>query len=165
MGHLACIVAATPRGIIGRKGTMPWRLPSDLKRFKDLTMGKPVIMGRTTFDSLPNKPLKGRANIVLTRSGGEAIKTRGGLVAHSPEQALALAGSAPEVFVIGGAEIYRLFLPRSQYLYLTTVHSAVRGDARFDFVADEWEEMCGLTRDKHDRRDSCETSFRVLRHK
>ena len=130
-------LARADNGVIGRDGGLPWRLPADLRRFKAQTMGKPMIMGRRTFDSFP-APLPGRRHIVLTRDTG--WQAEGAEVAHTPEQALALAGEG-EVAVIGGAEIFALFLDRADRIELTEVHADVPGDASvpsFDSLA--WRE-------------------------
>jgi dihydrofolate reductase len=132
--RIAFVVAAAENGIIGRNGQLPWRLPSDLKRFRKLTLGKPMIMGRKTYESI-GKPLDGRDNIVVTRQTG--FSPPGVRVVSSVEQAFALgrelaAGrGVDEVMVIGGAEVYRMALPRAERLYLTLVHAEPEGDARF----------------------------------
>lgn len=139
------VVAAAENGIIGRDGQMPWRLSSDLKYFRRVTMGKPVIMGRKTFQSI-GKPLDGRDNIVLTRDAGFAAP-EGVHVVTSPEAALALARrmaearGAGEIAVIGGAEVYRLMRPHAERLYLTRVHAAPDGDATFAIDLADWVEV------------------------
>ena len=128
-------------GAIGRDGGLPWHISSELKRFKAITMGKPIIMGRKTWDSLPKKPLPGRTNIVITRSAGFAAP--GALVARDAGSALALASrpQPPEIMVIGGGEIYRLFWPEARRIYLTEVDMAVDGDTYFPAaVPPEWNE-------------------------
>jgi dihydrofolate reductase len=124
---ISLIYAQSRNGVIGRDGGLPWHISSDLKRFKELTMGKPVIMGRKTWDSLPRRPLVGRVNIVVTRQRDFA--DTGAVVANSLDQALRAAGDTPEICVIGGAEIYRLFLPLAQRIYLTVVDLEVAGNA------------------------------------
>jgi dihydrofolate reductase len=118
------ILARADNGVIGRDGGLPWRLPADLKRFKALTMGKPMIMGRKTFDSFP-APLPGRRHIVLTRDAG--WRAAGAEPAASIDEALALAGPG-EVMVIGGAEVFALALPRADRIELTEVHLDAEGD-------------------------------------
>lgn len=118
-------LARADNGVIGVDGRLPWHLPADLKRFKAATMGCPMIMGRKTFESFP-APLPGRRHIVLTRDRGWSA--RGAEVAHSPDAALALAGEG-EVAVIGGAEVFALFLDRADRIELTEVHAAPVGDA------------------------------------
>lgn len=118
------ILARADNGVIGRDGQLPWRLPADLKRFKALTMGRPMVMGRKTFNSFP-APLPRRRHIVLTRDAGWSAP--GAEVATSPDAALALAG--PDAAVIGGAEIYALLLDRAERIELTEVHASPDGDA------------------------------------
>ena len=121
--EIVFVIARAENGVIGRDGGLPWRLPEDLKRFKALTMGAPMIMGRKTFESLP-KLLPGRRHIVLTRGDWQA---EGAELAHTVEEALALVGG-PRASVIGGAEIYRLFLPVADRIELTEVHGRPEGD-------------------------------------
>lgn len=130
-------LARADNGVIGQDGQLPWRLPADLKRFKAQTMGRPMVMGRKTFESFP-APLPGRRHIVLTRDTGWGAE--GAEVAHTPDEALALAGA--DVAVIGGAEIFALFLPRADRIELTEVHLDAEGDAHvpaFDPLA--WREV------------------------
>ena len=122
---ITLVLARGENGVIGRDGTLPWHLPADLKRFKALTMGKPMIMGRKTFESFP-APLPGRRHIVLTRDA--AWSAPRAEVAHSVEAALALAGDG-EVAVIGGAEVFALFEPLAKRVELTEVHASPEGDA------------------------------------
>lgn len=134
---LSFILAIAENGVIGQDGRLPWRLSADLKRFKQRTMGHCLIMGRRTFDSL-GKPLPGRTSIVLTRHPERPLPA-GVHVARSVDEALAIAAKDSEPFVIGGAEIYRLFLPLAQRLYLTRVVAAVDGDTRFELPPlDHW---------------------------
>ncbi len=119
------MVARADNGVIGRDGALPWHLPDDLRRFKSLTAGRPMAMGRRTFESLPG-PLPGRRHIVLTRDAGWSAP--GAEVARDVDGALALARGAAELAVIGGAEIYRLFLPLAHRIELTEVHRAPDGD-------------------------------------
>lgn len=129
-------LARADNGVIGRDGRLPWHLPADLKRFKAQTMGRPMIMGRKTFDSFP-APLPGRRHIVLTRDTG--WQAEGAEVAHGVEQALALAGG--DAAVIGGAEIFALFLDRATHIELTEVHLDAEGDARMPpFDPARWRE-------------------------
>ncbi|MBO9622146.1 MAG: dihydrofolate reductase [Sphingomonas sp.] len=130
-------LARADNGVIGREGRLPWHLPADLKRFKAQTMGKPMVMGRKTFESFP-APLPGRRHIVLTRD--RDWQAPGAEVAHTPDEALALAG-AEEVAVIGGAEIFALFLDRADRIELTEVHADVEGDAVVPDFGAEWREV------------------------
>lgn len=125
MREIVLVLARADNGVIGRDGDLPWRLPADLKHFKALTLGHPMIMGRKTFDSLPGL-LPGRRHIVLTRD--RAWSGQGAEVAHDVDAALALA-DAPTVMIIGGAEIYRLFMDRADRIELTQVHVEAQGDA------------------------------------
>ncbi|RST30594.1 dihydrofolate reductase [Sphingomonas ginkgonis] len=118
------IVARAANGVIGRDGQLPWHLPADLRRFKALTMNTAMVMGRRTFESLPGL-LPGRRHLVLTRDGG--WNAPGAEVVHSPEEALRAAGDEP-VSIIGGAEIFRLFLPLAGRIELTEVQAEVDGD-------------------------------------
>ena len=133
---VTAIIARAANGTIGRDGALPWRIPADLRRFKALTMGKPMIMGRKTFDSL-GAPLPGRRHIVLTRQSGWTAQ--GAEVAHSAEEALELAGPG-EVAVIGGAEVCRLLLPATTRVELTEVHADVSGDTFLDPFGADWRE-------------------------
>lgn len=135
---ISLIWAQDENGIIGREGKLPWQLPADMAWFREHTMGKPVLMGRKTHESI-GKPLPGRTNIVLT---GQDINIEDCLVVHSPEEAIEAAGDAGEMMVIGGAEIYALFLPRAERLYITEIRHAFDGDTSFpDFNRDEWREI------------------------
>lgn len=125
---VSLIVAVADNGVIGRDNALPWHLPEDLKRFKSITLGKPIVMGRKTFESI-GKPLPGRQNIVLTRDTN--YHREGVTVVHSLDAALAAAGSAEEIMVIGGADLFRLFLPRARRVHLTRVHGNVEGDVRW----------------------------------
>ena len=135
---LTAIVAAGENGVIGREGQLPWRLPGDLAHFKTRTMGRPVIMGRKTFESI-GKPLPGRVNVVLSRQPD--FSAAGVLVAHSLDEALRLpeVASADEVMIIGGQAIFEQALPRCDELELTRVHASPEGDAFFHFDESEWE--------------------------
>lgn len=128
---VSIIVAVAENGVIGRNGGLPWRLPEDLKWFKARTMGKPMIMGRKTWESFPKRPLPGRTNIIVTRDA--AYPAPGGVVATSFDEALELARAeaTDEIMVIGGAELYALALPWAQRIYLTEVAVRTEGDAFF----------------------------------
>lgn len=139
---LSLVWAMAQNRVIGRNNNLPWYLPEDLKYFKRITMGKPIIMGRKTFDSI-GKPLPGRANIVITRNPDFAIE--GVKVVNSLDAAITLCKSIGEIdgvdeaMVIGGAQIYKLALPSADRLYLTEVHSEVEGDAYFpEFDRSAW---------------------------
>ncbi|MFN3470319.1 MAG: dihydrofolate reductase [Novosphingobium sp.] len=134
---LFLIYARATNGVIGKDNGLPWRLPADLRRFKALTIGKPMIMGRKTFESLPGL-LPGRRHIVLTRDAGWSAE--GAQVAASAEQALMLAGEG-EVAVVGGAEIYRLFMPLAERVELTEIHATFDGDTTMEPLGPEWKEV------------------------
>ncbi|MGI4732309.1 MAG: dihydrofolate reductase [Janthinobacterium lividum] len=120
---IVLVLARAANGVIGRDGGLPWHLPADLRRFKTLTLGRPMVMGRRTFESFP-APLPGRRHIVLTRDPAWAAP--GAEVVHSADDALRIAGG--DVSVIGGAAIFALFLPRADRIELTEVHAAPAGD-------------------------------------
>jgi dihydrofolate reductase len=143
---ITLILALAQNGVIGRDGKIPWHLPADLKRFKALTMGKPMIMGRKTFESFP-RPLPGRRHIVLTRDNGWLAD--GAEVAHSVEQALELAGG--DVSVIGGAEIYDLFLDRADRAEATVIWQDYEGDTFYHLDQADWED--DAIREFHEAED------------
>ena len=147
---LALILAMSNNRAIGRNNALPWHLPEDMKYFKRVTMGKPIIMGRKTWESI-GRPLPGRTNIVITRDRN--FHADGVKIVHTLDEAIALAekisviDGAEEVVVIGGAEIYALSLPKADRLYMTQVHAEVDGDAHFpEFNLNEWRE---LARENH----------------
>jgi len=133
---ITLIVAVSDNGVIGRDNALPWHLPDDLKRFKQLTLGKPIVMGRKTFESI-GKPLPGRLNIVVTRDAN--YHREGITVVHGVDEALRAAADAPEVMVIGGADLFRLFLPRATRIHLTRVHADVAGNVLWPSLTDDWE--------------------------
>jgi dihydrofolate reductase len=136
---VSLIVAMAQNGVIGRANGLPWRLPEDLKRFRAFTLGKAVLMGRKTFESI-GRALPGRVNLVLTRD--PSWSAPGVVVVHSMEAALAQAAASDELVVIGGAEIYRLVLPFARRIYLTHVHADVPGDTFFpDFDPTQWDDV------------------------
>jgi len=135
---IIAIVAAN--GVIGRDNALPWRMSTDLKRFKALTMGHHMIMGRRTFDSIGRKPLPGRPHVIITRTPFELEGVR---VVSSVDEALGIAKEAgdPEPFICGGAEIYRLSMHRTTRMYITQIHAEVEGDTFFPEFDDvnEWK--------------------------
>ena len=143
--RLSLMVAKASNRVIGRNNKLPWYLPNDLKYFKQVTFGKPVIMGRKTWDSL-GKPLPGRTNIVITRQAG--FQAEGAKVVATLDEAVTLAENVAfiegqdEAVVMGGAEIYALALPQADRLYLTEVHAEVDGDTWFpEYDTSEWKEI------------------------
>lgn len=145
--HIALFAAVAENGVIGRDNGLPWRLSSDMKRFKAMTMGKPLVMGRKTWESFPRRPLPGRPNIVVTRDRG--FRAEGADVAHSLDDALALARvrarcapAADEICVIGGGEIYAQSIAIADRLYITHVLTDPQGDTRFPHIDPaEWQAM------------------------
>ena len=161
------VVAIAENGIIGAGNAIPWRLKSDMARFKALTIGKPVIMGRKTFESL-RRPLPGRTNIVITRdvdyrAAGAVVTTSS---ADAGEVALgdALRRSVAEIAVIGGAEIYRQWLDRADRLEITEVHARPEGDTHFDIDRAEWEETARI-RHPAGPDDSADFSYVTFRRR
>ncbi|MBV9548733.1 MAG: dihydrofolate reductase [Alphaproteobacteria bacterium] len=152
---ITLVVAAALNGVIGKDGAIPWRLPEDMKRFKALTLGHTVVMGRKTWDSLPpkNRPLPGRRNIVVTR---DASWRAGAAEVLSLADALQ---ASDDIFVIGGAEIYQAALSRADRIELTEVHGDFAGDARFTFDRTQWREV---SRTDHISADKLPYSFVTL---
>ena len=139
MPRVTLIVAVAENGVIGRAGQLPWHLPDDLKRFKALTMGKPMLMGRRTFESI-GRALPGRTSLVLTHSLDWPAPS-GVLAVHSLDEAFAEARGAAELAVIGGADVFRLTLPLAQRIDLTRVHAELSGDVLFPPLDPrEWQE-------------------------
>jgi dihydrofolate reductase len=159
---VSIVVAMDERNAIGRAGGLPWRLPEDLRRFKALTLGKPVVMGRRTWSSI-GKPLPGRHNLVVTRQHGLSLD--GATVVGSLEQAFVAAGDVPEVCVIGGAEVYRAALPVTDVLHVTCVHATLDADTFFPTLEPaDWLEVA---RENHaaDERHAWAYSFMELRRR
>ncbi|CAA9508130.1 MAG: Dihydrofolate reductase [uncultured Sphingomonadaceae bacterium] len=149
MRTITLLVARADNGVIGRDGALPWRIPADLKRFKALTLGTPMIMGRRTFDSLPGL-LPGRRHIVLTRD--PTWRAEGAEVVRTPDEALALAGEGA-VSVIGGAEVFALFLPLATGIDLTEVHADVVGNTYMpDPRGPDWIETARVRHDAESDR-------------
>ncbi|QIL91196.1 dihydrofolate reductase [Microbulbifer harenosus] len=161
---LAMIVAMARNRAIGRENTLPWRISGDLQFFKRTTLGKPVVMGRKTFESI-GRPLPGRENIVITRNPD--WRAPGVAVAASLEQALALAqqaavrDGAEEIMVIGGAEIYRQAMPLARRLYITEVDAEVEGDAFFPVLDSDWQES---GRDCYPASDKDEYNYCIVQY-
>lgn len=157
--RLVAVVAMAENGVIGRDGRLPWRLSGDLRRFKSLTLGKPVLMGRRTFVSL-GRPLPDRPNIVLTRDRGWSA---GGCeIVHSLDEAVAAAGGAPELMVIGGADIYALCWPMLSRVELTRVHAHPPGDTFLHGL--DWSGWRVLSQERHaaDEQNEHDYSFVTL---
>jgi dihydrofolate reductase len=156
------IVAALDEGsVIGKGGALPWRLPADLKHFQRTTRGKPIVMGRKTFETL-DEPLGDRLNVVMSRTEGVI---RGCVVARNAEEAIEAgrAAGAHELMIIGGATIYERFLPITDRMILTVVHDEFEGDTYFpDFDGDQWE-VCASERRESDERNPSAMTFVELR--
>jgi len=156
---ISLIVAASSNNVIGSQGALPWRLAADLRRFKALTMGKPIVMGRRTFESI-GRPLPGRQNIVITRRSGYVAQ--GCDVVASPQAAIEAAGAAAEIMIIGGSQVYAAFLPGADRIYLTRVEADLPGDTRLpDLVTSEWTETAREPR-AADADNDYDTTFLVL---
>lgn len=156
---LSIIVAAAENGVIGRDNGLAWRLSSDLKHFKALTTGHTVLMGRRTFESI-GKPLPNRRNIVITRD--PAYRAEGCEVAHTVEEALAMARDEEEVFITGGGMIYRETWDRADRLYLTLVHAVVDGDTRIPPVLPgQWRE---ISRERHEADGKNEFAYSFVNY-
>ena len=140
MMRVSAVVAASENGVIGREGGLPWHVSSDLKLFKEITLGKPVIMGRRTWESLPRKPLPGRRNIVITRQAD--FVAEGAELVHSVDEALAVCAGEADVSIIGGGQVYAEAMSRTDRIYLTRIHLEVDGDTFLpDLNEDEWREV------------------------
>jgi len=153
---ISIIVAASTNNVIGANGDLPWRLSADLKHFKAITMGKPIVMGRKTWDSI-GRPLPGRQNIVITRQAD--FVAEGCNVVASTEEATAATAGADEIMVIGGSQVYSLFLPAAGRLYLTRVHAEIEGDAFFPEIDESAWRLVGDDSHSSDDRNAFDYSF------
>ena len=161
---ISIIVAMAKNRVIGNKNALPWRLPADMEHFRQLTVGKPVIMGQKTFESI-GKPLPGRTNIVLTLD--ENFQAPGCIIAHSVDEALQTAKKkgTGEVMVAGGASVYRQFLPLTNKMYLTLINKDFEGDAYFpEFDEKDWEETERIE-NKPDKDNHYQYNFITLERK
>lgn len=168
MCKIAFVIAVAENRVIGKDGDLPWRLSSDLKLFRRLTMNKPIIMGRRTWESLPRRPLDGRDNIVLTRDRNFAAE--GAHVVHSVEAALELgrkfaeARGVDEISVIGGAQIYESMLEHADRIYLTEVHGSPEGDTIFPPLdSAKWQEV-GSEPINQTERDQYSATLKIMEH-
>ncbi len=152
------IAAVAQNNVIGRNNTLIWHISEDLQRFKKLTLGHPIIMGRQTYDSLPVKPLPNRRNIVISRKND--FSSSGVETANSVEEAIEMCSSEDEIFVCGGAEIYRLFLPVVDKMYLTHIHQEFDGDTFFPSVDLEDWVITENSEPKFDDKSGLNYSFR-----
>ncbi len=160
MPIISFVFAMDRHHLIGAGNGLPWRLPDDMKHFRQVTMGKPVLMGRITYESIPARfrPLSGRTNIILTHQIG--YEAPGCLVVHSLDAALAAAAGQPELMVIGGAQIYEQLLPRAERLYLTLIDADFDGDVFFPVLdMSQWREV---SRQEHGRDEKQPIPFAFL---
>ena len=156
---ISIIAAMSTNRVIGIENRLPWRLPADLKHFKSLTVGKPIVMGRKTWESLPGL-LPDRLHIVVT--GNPSYQAEGGVVVHSIQEAIAAAGDVPEIMIVGGAASYEQMIPSADRMYLTLVHADIHGDAWFpEYDESEWHEV---SREQHaaDERNPYDYTFLTL---
>ena len=167
--QIVLIVAVAENGVIGAGGAIPWRLKSDMQRLKAMTMGKPIVMGRKTFESFPRRPLPGRTNIVVTRDA--AYRAAGAVVTTSFADARAVATGdalrrfATEIAIIGGAEIYAQWMESANRLEITEVHATPEGDTRFAAIAaSDWEEVARV-RNPAGPDDSADFSYVTFRRR
>lgn len=156
--ELVAIYALTENRVIGQAGGMPWHLPADFAHFRRLSVGKPNIMGRRVWDSLGARALRDRPNIVLTRQ--RDFQAPGAVVVHTPQEALHAAGDAPEIAIIGGAEIYRLYAEQLTRLEETIIHATLEGDTFMPEVPGTWETVWESFRPA-DARNPYDLTFRT----
>ena len=157
MKPVVSLIAAMARnGVIGRSNRLPWRLPADLQHFKSLTLGKPIVMGRNTWESLPGL-LPGRRHIIVSRDTD--YRAQGGEVVHSVDEALRAAGQVPEIMIVGGGHFYAAMLPLADRLYLTLVEAEVEGDAYFPAI--DWSQWSEESRETHlaDEKNAYDYTF------
>ena len=158
-GRVSLIAAMAENRVIGVNNTLPWRLPADLKHFRQITTGHHVITGRRNHESI-GKPLPNRTNIVVTRN--RHYRAPGCVVAHSLEEALERARTDPEIFIIGGADLYRQAFAHADRIYLTLVHANIIGDTYFpEFDSDQWDEIC---RERHEADDKNPYAYSFLKY-
>ena len=167
--QIVLVAAVAENGVIGREGTLPWRLKSDMQRLKALTMGKPIVMGRKTFESIPRRPLPGRTNIVVTRD--KDFRADGAVVTNSLADAMAIATGdalrrfATEIAIIGGTEIYAQSMASAARLEITEVHARPDGDTRFAAIdPTRWEEVARV-RNPAGPGDSADFSYVTFRRR
>lgn len=160
---ISMIAAMTEDRVIGIKNSLPWKLPNDMKWFRQNTMGKPIIMGRKTFESFGARALPGRTNIIITRDNN--YQADDSVVVHSIDDALEAAGDVDEVMIIGGASFYEQMLPKADRLYLTFVHAELKGDAWFPEINNnDWNKVEKISHKKDDKNQYAH-SFIILDRK
>ena len=158
MATISLIAAMAHDRVIGKDGQLPWYVPADLKHFKKTTLGKPVVMGRITFDSI-KKPLPGRQNIIISRQ--ESLEIPGAKVVRSLEEALSLAADADEIMICGGGMIYEMAMPLARRMYLTFIDLAVDGGNAFfpEWASDEWAEVAS---ESHEQDEKNKIAYRFV---
>ncbi|MFK5914349.1 MAG: type 3 dihydrofolate reductase [Woeseiaceae bacterium] len=157
---ISMIAAMTEDRVIGIKNTLPWKLPNDMKWFRQHTLGKPIVMGRKTFESFGAKPLPQRTNIIITRDA--SYEAENCIVVHSIDEAIKAAGNVEEVMIIGGASFYEQMLERADRLYLTFVHAELEGDAWFPEINNaDWNKVEKIN-NKSDKQNRYAHSFIIL---
>ena len=160
---ISMIAAMTDDRVIGIENSLPWKLPNDMKWFRQNTLGKPILMGRKTFESFGAKPLPQRTNIIITRD--KSYQAEGSVVVYSIDEALKAAGDVDEVMIIGGASFYEQMLPKADRLYLTFVEADLQGDAWFpEFDLNDWNEVESIHHDK-DEKNAYPHRFVILDRK
>ncbi len=160
---ISMIAAMTEERVIGVKNSLPWKLPNDMKWFRKNTMGKPIVMGRKTFESFGAKALPGRTNIIITRD--QSYQASDSIVVHSIDEALKAAGDVDEVMIIGGASFYEQMLPKADRLYLTFVHAELEVDAWFPEINNsDWNKVEKINH-KSDDKNRYAHSFVILDRK
>jgi len=160
---ISMIAAMADDRVIGINNTLPWKLPNDMKWFRQQTMGKPIVMGRKTFESFGAKPLPGRTNIIISRD--QTYQAEDCIVVHSINEAIKAAGKVDEIMIIGGASFYEQMLPKADRLYLTFVHTKVAGDAWFpEWNETDWQEVERSDHDA-DEKNPHAHSFVILERK
>ena len=154
---ITLIAAMDKNGVIGNKGKLPWNMPADMKYFRDNTRGKPVIMGRKTYESI-GRPLPDRPNIIITHD--QNYKAEGCIIVNSSDEALKAAGNAEEVMIIGGSQIYKEFLPKVNRMYLTFIDAKFEGDTYFpEYKIEEWKET---SYEEHERDAENQYDYRFV---
>lgn len=159
---LSIIVAVAKNGVIGKTNALPWYLPAELTYFKQKTMGHPIIMGRKTHESI-GRALPGRRNIVITKNA-DYQASEGAEVVNALDEAIHKTKDSEEVFIIGGAEIYKLALPKADKLYLTKVNADTEGDKIFEFDEEEWKQTFSEKHQK-DEKNKYDYEFTVWERK
>jgi len=161
---ISMIAAVAKNSVIGNKNTIPWHLPADFKYFKETTFGKTIVMGQNTFKSIGEKPLPGRKHVILTLDLNYPAQ-ESCVIAHSIDEVKELIKNEPEVFICGGASVYKQFLPMAQKLYLTYVHANPEGDTFFPEInVQKWKEISRINY-KADDKNAYDYSFVVLERK